>query len=37
VLTRAALVVSIVLAIGFILLPIILYLNGDPNALPGGH
>lgn len=37
ILTRAALVVSIVLAIGFILLPILLFLNGDPNALPGGH
>ena len=38
-LTRAALVVAIVLAIGFILLPIILFVNGDPNAmpLPGGH
>ncbi len=37
ILTRAALVISIVLAIGFILLPIWLYLNGDPNAMPGGH
>jgi succinate dehydrogenase / fumarate reductase cytochrome b subunit len=37
ILTRTALVVAIVLAIGFILLPIILFLNGDPNALPGGH
>ena len=38
-LTRAALVVAIVLAIGFILLTIILFVNGDPNAmpLPGGH
>jgi succinate dehydrogenase / fumarate reductase cytochrome b subunit len=39
ILTRVALVVAIVLAIGFILLPIILFVNGDPNAmpLPGGH
>jgi len=37
ILTRAALVISIVLAIGFILLPIWLYINGDPNAMPGGH
>jgi succinate dehydrogenase / fumarate reductase cytochrome b subunit len=37
ILTRAALVVSIVLAVGFILLPVVLFINGDPNALPGGH
>lgn len=37
ILTRVALVVSILLAIGFILLPVVLFLNGDPNALPGGH
>ncbi len=39
ILTRTALVVAIVLAIGFILLPVILFVNGDPNAmpLPGGH
>lgn len=37
VLTRAALVVSILLAVGFILLPVVLFIGGDPNALPGGH
>lgn len=37
ILTRAALVVSIVLAVGFILLPVVLFINGDPNALSGGH
>lgn len=37
-LTRAALVVSILLAVGFILLPVVLFLNGDPNAVShGGH
>ncbi|MBK8165544.1 MAG: succinate dehydrogenase cytochrome b subunit [bacterium] len=37
-LTRAALVVSIVLAVGFILLPVVLFINGDPNAVShGGH
>jgi succinate dehydrogenase / fumarate reductase cytochrome b subunit len=40
-LVRAALVVGIVLAVGFIAIPIYLYLFGDPNliptALPGGH
>jgi succinate dehydrogenase / fumarate reductase cytochrome b subunit len=37
ILTRAALVISILLAIGFILLPVVLFINGDPNAMPGGH
>lgn len=37
ILTRAALIVSVLLAAGFILLPVLLFLNGDPNALPGGH
>ncbi len=37
ILTRVALVVSILLAISFILLPVVLFINGDPNALPGGH
>lgn len=37
VLTRAALVVSILLAIGFILLPIWALIFGDPNAATGGH
>ncbi|MBK6734974.1 MAG: succinate dehydrogenase cytochrome b subunit [bacterium] len=37
ILTRVALVFSIVLAVGFILLPVILFISGDPNAMPGGH
>ncbi len=39
VLTRIALVISILLAIGFILIPIYIYFVGDPNAIvgPGGH
>ncbi len=39
ILEKFALVFSIVLAIGFILIPIILFLTGDPNAVagPGGH
>lgn len=39
VLTRIALVFSILLAIGFVALPIYLYLAGDPNAVAGlgGH
>ena len=38
-LTRIALVFSILLAIGFILIPIYLFFAGDPNAVagPGGH
>ncbi len=39
-LVRAALIFAILLAIGFIVIPIFLYLSGDPNALqnlPGGH
>lgn len=38
-LEKFALVFSILLAIGFILIPIILFLTGDPNAVagPGGH
>ena len=38
-LTRLALVFSILLAIGFILIPVYLFLAGDPNAVagPGGH
>ena len=43
-LVNAARVVAIVLAVGFIIIPIYLYLSGDPNAiqgashsLPGGH
>lgn len=39
VLTRIALVFSILLAIGFILIPVYLFFVGDPNAVagPGGH
>jgi succinate dehydrogenase cytochrome b subunit len=39
ILTRIALVFSILLAIGFVALPIYLYFLGDPNAVagPGGH
>ena len=39
ILEKLALVFSILLAIGFILIPIILFLTGDPNAVagPGGH
>lgn len=39
VLTRIALVFAVVLAIGFILIPIYLYFAADPNAVagPGGH
>ena len=38
-LTRIALVFSILLAIGFVALPIYLFIAGDPNAVtgPGGH
>jgi succinate dehydrogenase / fumarate reductase cytochrome b subunit len=39
-LVNAARVVSVVLAIGFIVIPIYLYLSGDPHAVlnsPGGH
>ena len=39
VLEKIALVFAVLLAIGFILFPIILFLSGDPNAVagPGGH
>jgi len=40
VLVNVALAFGIVLAIGFIIIPVYLYLSGDPNALqnlPGGH
>ena len=38
ILTRIALVVSILLAVGFILLPVVLFISGDPNAVShGGH
>ncbi len=39
VLEKLALVFAILLGIGFILLPVILFLTGDPNAVagPGGH
>ena len=36
-LTRVALVAAVLLALGFVLLPVYLFLSGDPNALPGGH
>ncbi len=35
-LTRIALVMAVLLAVGFILFPVLLFLNGDPNAT-GGH
>jgi len=35
-LTRIALVFAVVMAIGFIIIPVILFLTGDPNAT-GGH
>ena len=40
ILVRVALVFAVLLAIGFIFIPVYLYLWGDPNALtnlPGGH
>jgi succinate dehydrogenase / fumarate reductase cytochrome b subunit len=39
VLTRIAAVAAVLLAIGFIIIPVILFLSGDPNAVagPGGH
>ncbi len=39
ILEKLALVLAILLAIGFVLIPIYLFLNGDPNAVagPGGH
>ena len=39
ILEKLALVFAILLAIGFVLIPIYLYLNGDPSAIagPGGH
>ena len=39
ILTRIALVAAILLAIGFILIPVYLYFAGDPNAVAGagGH
>ncbi len=39
ILEKLALVFSILLAIAFVLIPIILFLTGDPNAVagPGGH
>lgn len=39
ILEKLALVFSILLAIGFVIIPIYLYLNGDPSAIagPGGH
>ena len=39
ILEKLALVFAILLAIGFVLIPIILFLTGDPNAVagPGGH
>jgi succinate dehydrogenase cytochrome b subunit len=39
ILEKLALVFAILLAVGFILIPIILFLTGDPNAVagPGGH
>ncbi len=37
VLVRVALVFAVLLAIGFIVLPVYLFLFGDPNAMPGGH
>lgn len=37
ILTRAALVISILLAIGFIVLPLYMHFNGNPHAMPGGH
>lgn len=38
-LEKIALVFAILMAVGFLLLPVILFLSGDPNAVagPGGH
>ncbi len=38
-LTKIALVFAILMAIGFIIIPVILFLSGDPSAVagPGGH
>jgi len=36
-LTRIAAVFAVVMAVGFIAIPVILYFNGDPNAMSGGH
>ena len=36
ILTRISLVMAVLLAIGFVIIPVILFLNGDPNAT-GGH
>ena len=37
VLEKLAMVFAVLLAIGFILLPVLLFFIGDPNAMPGGH
>lgn len=39
VLEKIALVFAVLMAIGFIIIPVILFLSGDPNAVagPGGH
>ena len=36
---RKLVLTAVLLAIGFIIIPVILFLSGDPNAVagPGGH